>query len=131
MAEINTDIAQNIDIIARASDSFNLNVNITNSDESSFDLTGYKIYFEVKTAAQGTLLVGLTNDTDSPYSDSGSLYNTSAISLNTPTEGKITISETGSSMDITKGTYKYTLRLKSSSGSIKTWMYGKFKLNSD
>jgi len=131
MAEITTDIAQNIDIIARASDSFNLDINITNSDGTNFDLTSYKVYFEIKTISQGTLLLGMTNDTSAPYSNSGSLYNTSAISLNTPTEGKITIAESGANMDLTKGNYKYTLRLKASDDNIKTWMHGKLKMNSD
>jgi len=34
-------------------------------------------------------------------------------------------------MDFSKGSYKYSLKLESSSGQLKTWMLGKFKINSD
>lgn len=129
MATINTDIAQNIGIIARAGDSFNLQISITDSSSDTFDLTGYKVYFEIKSNTN-VLLKGLTNDVSSPYSDAGSLYNTSAITL-TATAGIITVSESATNMDFTKGNYKYIVKLKSSTGEIKTWMYGKLKINDD
>tara|TARA_R100000353_G_C6431231_1_gene175963 strand:+ start:168 stop:557 length:390 start_codon:yes stop_codon:yes gene_type:complete len=129
MATISTDIAQQVDITARAFNSFNLQLDITNTNGSILDLTGYKVYFEIR-SVNNTLLKGLTNDTSSPYSDNGSLYNTSAVSL-TETSGIITIAENASNMDFSKGTYKYSLKLESSSGQLKTWMLGKFKINSD
>jgi hypothetical protein len=128
MATISTDIAQNIDIIARSNDSFDMQVTITTSSGSAFDLTDYKIYMEIKGTSSSQIVKGFTNDTGTPYSDSGSLWNTSAISL-TPTSGIISITESATNMDFGKGTYKYTIKLKSSSGKTKTWVYGKLKLN--
>ena len=83
---------------------------------------------EIKGASSNQIVKGFTNDTGAPYSDSGSLWNTSAISL-TATSGIISITESAANMDFGKGTYKYTIKLKSSSGKIKTWVYGKLKLN--
>ena len=129
MASISTDIAQKVDITARAFNSFNLQLDITNTNGSILDLTGYKVYFEIR-SINNTLLRGLTNDNSSPYSDEGSLYNTSAVSL-TEASGIITIAENATNMDFSKGSYKYSLKLESSSGQLKTWMLGKFKINSD
>tara|TARA_B100000424_G_C22668698_1_gene367253 strand:+ start:153 stop:542 length:390 start_codon:yes stop_codon:yes gene_type:complete len=129
MASISTDIAQQVDITARAFNSFNLQLDITNTNGSILDLTGYKVYFEIR-SINNTLLRGLTNDNSSPYSDDGSLYNTSAVSL-TEASGIITIAENATNMDFSKGSYKYSLKLESSSGQLKTWMLGKFKINSD
>ena len=127
MATINTDIAQTTDIIARSNNSFNLKININNSSGGDFDLTGYKVYFEIKAAATSVLLRGLTNDTSSEYT-SNNLYSTTAVSI---ADGTITMAESADNMNITKGVYKYTLKLKSSEGQLKTWMLGKFKINDD
>ena len=43
MATINTDIAQKINIIARENNSATINLVITNSDGTAFNLTGYTI----------------------------------------------------------------------------------------
>jgi hypothetical protein len=127
MATINTDIAESIDIVARAKNSFNLKIDINTSAGSEFDLTGYKVYLDIKALATGSLLRGLTNDTADAYTGN-SAYNTTAITLS---GGTITIAESSTNMDLAPGTYKYTLRLKSSTDQLKTWMYGKFKINAD
>jgi len=129
MATINTDIATNIDIVVRAEDSFSIQLSILDTASQAFDLTGYKVYMEIFTTSSGDLIKGFTNDTGSPYSDSGSLYNTTAVTLPTPIDGKISIAESATNMDFTKGTYKYSIKLKKSDGSQKTWMYGKLKVN--
>ena len=41
-----------------------------------------------------------------------------------------TISITASDLTIHPGTYKHKLTI-SGSGEVKTWMYGKFKINND
>tara|TARA_R100000278_G_scaffold122915_1_gene110470 strand:+ start:63 stop:458 length:396 start_codon:yes stop_codon:yes gene_type:complete len=129
MATISTDIAQQIDIIIRSADSFNLQLQVKNSDNSNFDLTGYKIYFEIKSTVSNELMKGFTNNTSSPYNESGSLYNISSISLAEAENGVISIAETADNMDFIKGTYKYTIKLESSAGNLKTWAFGKFKVN--
>ena len=129
MATISTDIAKNVGIIARSGDSFSLQLSITDSNAEAFDLTGYKVYFEIKSNTN-VLLRGLTNDTSSPYSDSGSVYTTDAITL-IAESGIITVAASAASMDFTKGNYKYKVKLKSSATEIKTWMYGQLKINDD
>ena len=129
MATINTDIAQQIDITARAKNSFNLQLEVSNTNGSPLNLTGYNVYLEIKTIA-GNLLKGFTNNNSSPYNNDGTLYNVSSITL-TEASGIINISENATGMDLSKGTYKYTVKLESSADQIKTWMFGKFKINDD
>lgn len=129
MATINTDIAQQIDITARAKNSFNLELQVSNTNGAALDLTGYNVYLEIKSIA-GNLLKGFTNNNSSPYNNDGTLYNVNAVSL-TAASGIINISENAAGMDLSKGSYKYSVKLESGTNQIKTWMFGKFKINDD
>jgi len=129
MATINTDIAQQIDITARAKNSFNLELQVSNASGAALDLTDYNVYLEIKSIA-GNLLKGFTNNNSSPYNNAGTLYNVNAVSL-IATSGIINISENAIGMDLSKGSYKYSVKLESGPNQIKTWMFGKFKINDD
>jgi len=119
MATINTDIAQKIDIIARENNTATINLVITNSSGSAFDLSSYTITFTVY------------DETGTHITKSSSSGITATESGGTPdSSGKISISLSTDDLSILPKTYKHKLVLVSSS-ETKTWMYGKFKINND
>tara|TARA_R110000850_G_C9803090_1_gene450629 strand:+ start:72 stop:431 length:360 start_codon:yes stop_codon:yes gene_type:complete len=119
MATINTDIAQKIDIIVRENNSSTINLVITDSSGSPFNLEGYSI----------THIIYIDNVTHiSKSEDSGITETTTG---NAPgASGKITITFDTTDLSILPGSYKHKLTLSKES-DVKTWMYGKFKINND
>lgn len=124
MATINTDIAQKIDIIVREDNTATINLNITDSSGSAFDLTGYSVKFIVQNN-NGEVMFDLTNGTSdgitNPADGTGTLDST----------GKCVIKIETSETSLIPGTYKHKLVLINSGVSTQTWMYGKFKVNND
>lgn len=118
MATINTDIAQKIDIIARENNSATINLVISDSSGSAFNLTGYTI----------THIVYSDNITHISKSTSSGITATGGGSLDST--GKITITFSPTDLSILPGSYKHKLTLVKDS-ETKTWMYGKFKINND
>ena len=118
MATINTDIAQKINIIARENNSATINLVITNSDGTAFNLTGYTI-------------THIVYDTNITYiAKTGSNGITALGGGDFDTTGKIVISFSPSDFNIIPSTYKHKLTLSKGSYT-QTWMYGNFKLNED
>jgi len=117
MAIINTDIAQKIDIVVRENNSSTINLTLTNSDNSVFDLTGYSLKFDIDK----------NNESLFTHTSTGS---GTTINFSTPTNGKVVIFFTKDEMSINPGTYNYKLVLTKGT-SVKTWMYGKFKINAN
>ena len=119
MATINTDIAQKIDIIVRENNSSTINLVITDSSGSPFDLDGYSI----------THIVYSDNVTHITKSEASGI--TETTTGDSPgTSGKITIVFEVVDLNILPGSYKHKLTLSKGS-DVKTWMYGKFKINND
>ena len=141
MATINTDISEKIDITIKAEDSLSLVLNITDSSGSAFDLSEYYVFFNIYGASSDDTLIAASNitarDTELSASTTASDYFNiiSGYTLSKPAavtvtdaSGKIELSLTSSETSLTPMSYKYKVRLKKGS-TIKTWMYGKFKVN--
>lgn len=120
MATINTDIAQKIDIVTRENNSATINLVITDSSGSAFDLTGYTI----------THIVEKDNITEITKTNGSGITSTNSGSSTLDNTGKITIKFSPSDLSILPGTYNHKLTLIKGE-EIKTWMYGKFKVNND
>lgn len=121
---INLDTAQRLDITCRKGDSFNLELTFTDDSGTAIDLSDYSFKMDVRESdtASGTIL----NDTNFTYTVSGDDSNT------------LTVAAPGSTMEgVDGGMYVYDLQSDSdgdddsSTGTIKTWLYGIFKVNED
>ena len=115
MATINTDIAQKIDLVIRENNSASINLSIKNSDGLAFNLTGYTVKLDVY------------NGNESLFTHSSTGGGTT-ITFATPTVGAIVIFLTATEASLLPGTFKYRITLTKGT-SVKTWMYGKFKVN--
>jgi len=118
METINTDIAQKIDIVTRENNSATINLVITDSTGAAFNLTGYTIVHTV------------FDDHETYLTKSGSGGITATGGGSFDTTGKITIKYTPTNLSILPGTYQHKLVL-TVGDDVKTWMYGKFKINKD
>lgn len=121
---INLDTAQRLDITCRKGDSFNLELTFTDDSGTAIDLSAYSFKMDVRESdtASGTIL----NDTNFTYTVSGDSSNT------------LTVAAPGSTMEaVDGGMYVYDIQSdsdgddNSSTGTIKTWLYGIFKVNED
>jgi len=119
MATINTDIAQKIDIIARENNSSTINLVITDSSGSPFNLTSYTVDFKI-----------FSDNTDHIVKTNGSGITTFSGSSSLDATGRITIKLSPTDLSILPGSYSHKLVL-TKGDDVKTWMYGKFKLNND
>lgn len=115
MATINTDIAQKIDLVIRENNSASINLSIKDSSSNAFDLTGYTVKLNIYNG----------NETLFEHTSTGS---GSTISFSTPANGLISMFLTSAQTSMLPGSYKYRLILEKGT-SVKTWMYGKFKVN--
>ena len=118
MATINTDIAQKIDIVTRENNSATINLVITDSSGAAFDLTGYTIVHTV------------FDDHETHLTKSGSSGITATGGGSFDNTGKITIKYSPSDLSLLPGNYEHKLVLTTGT-DVKTWMYGKFKINKD
>lgn len=113
--QINLDTATRVDITCRKGDTFKLEFTFTDSDGDAIDISSYSWKMDVKETdtSSGDIL----GDTDFSY--------TGTIS------GKLTVTATAATMaGITSGLYVYDLQ-STNSGTVKTWVYGLFKINED
>lgn len=132
---IYTDIAKNVDIVSRKSDSFVLKLTITDSANAAFNLTNYNAKFYIKDSSN-TIVAGAqtsTSSNDKIQDDDSPIH---GISVDGSTgaldaTGILYVTIQSGLMGIDKGTYKYDLELTSSSSIVTTWMYGKIKIVED
>jgi hypothetical protein len=113
--QINLDTATRVDITCRKGDTFKLEFTFTDSDGDAIDISSYSWKMDVKETdtSSGDIL----GDTDFSYTGTSS--------------GKLTVTATASTMaGITSGLYVYDLQ-STNSGTVKTWVYGLFKINED
>jgi hypothetical protein len=143
MATINTDIAQKIDIVARQFDSFTIKLDMTKQDGTVYDLSNTYVALNIyNVETEGSVLFMSNKNLGSPtigsYFDTNNItlydkftidsythLSLDSITINS-TIGVITLFQ--NQLSIAPGTYKYKLILQTTT-SIKTWMYGKFKVN--
>ena len=112
---INLDTSTRVDITCRKGDTFKLEFTFTDDDGDAIDLTTYTWKMDVK-------------ETDTSSSDA---IGDSSFTYSGNDEGKLTITATASTMaGVSGGLYVYDLQ-STNSGTVKTWVYGIFKVNED
>jgi|3_EtaG_2_1085321.scaffolds.fasta_scaffold161017_3 hypothetical protein len=122
--KVNTDTSTKLDIEAKQDDTFNLVMNVKDSDGGLFDFSGYVATMEIKTPDSRTAL-GLTSMASAE--DLNEAFIPSTITLS---EGKIILLVSSSDMSISKSSYKYYLKL-SNYNSSNTWFVGRFRITSN
>jgi hypothetical protein len=114
-AQINLDTAQRVDITCRKGDTFSLELTFKDPDGAELDLTGYTWKIDVRETDTSTSVI--LEDDQFTYSGSA--------------EGLLRISASATTMEeVDGGIYVYDLQ-SNNSGSVKTWLYGIFKVNED
>lgn len=113
--QINLDTATRVDITCRKGDTFKLEFTFTDSDGDAIDISSYSWKMDVK-------------ETDT---SSGDILGDADFSYTGISSGKLTVTATAATMaGITSGLYVYDLQ-STNSGTVKTWVYGLFKINED
>lgn len=114
-AQINLDTAQRVDITCRKGDSFRLELTFKSDTGAVLNLTGYTWKLDVR-------------ETDT---SSSTILEDDAFSYSGTTQGVLTITAPAATMaGVNGGLYVYDLQ-STNSGSVKTWLYGIFKVNED
>jgi hypothetical protein len=113
--QINLDTAQRVDITCRKGDTFTLELTFNDTDGTPLGLTGYEWKLDIRET--DTSSAAIIEDDQFQYSGTDA--------------GVLTISATASTMEtIDGGLYVYDLQ-STNAGSVKTWLYGIFKVNED
>lgn len=112
---INLDNAQRVDITCRKGDTFKIELTFTDDDGDALDLSSYSWKMDVKETA----------------TSSGDIIGDSDFDYTGDVNGKLTITATAAVMAAaTSGLFVYDLQ-SDNGGTIKTWIYGVFKINED
>ena len=128
-SKLSADIAQKIDITARKNDSFYLQITLTNTDGTIYDIVSvggndYVAYMEVYNA-NDEMVLGF----NSLSSSWGSGYVASQIITVVGSTAVLTIDSPATNMTLRVGSYKYKLYVtESTDAQTNTVMYGKFKV---
>jgi len=113
--QINLDNASRVDITCRRGDTFTLEFTFSDDAGAAIDLTSYTWKMDVK-------------ETDT---SSGDIIADNSFTYSGTAQGVLTITATATVMAAVEGgLYVYDLQ-SNSSGSVKTWVYGLFKINED
>jgi len=113
--QINLDNASRVDITCRRGDTFTLEFTFSDDAGAAIDLTSYTWKMDVK-------------ETDT---SSGDIIADNSFTYSGTALGVLTITATAAVMAAVEGgLYVYDLQ-SNSSGSVKTWVYGLFKINED
>ena len=127
--KLSADIAQKVDITARKNDSFYLEITLSNSDGTVYDIVSisgddYVAYMEVYNA-NDEMVLGF----NSLSSNWGTGYVASQIITVVGSTAVLTINSPATNMTLRVGSYKYKLYVTESTDSqTNTVMYGKFKV---
>jgi ligand-binding sensor domain-containing protein len=112
---INLDTATRVDITCRKGDTFKLEFTFTDDNGDAIDLTSYAWKMDVKET--DTSSADIIADSDFTYTGTD--------------QGKLTVDATAATMAaVAGGLYVYDLQ-STSAGTVKTWVYGLFKINED
>jgi hypothetical protein len=113
--QINLDNASRVDVTCRRGDTFKLEFTFTDDNGDAIDLTSYSWKMDVKET--DTSSADIIGDADFTYTG-----------LST---GKLTIEATSTVMAGAEGgLYVYDLQ-STNNATVKTWLYGLFKINED
>jgi len=128
-SKLSADIAQKIDITARKNDSFYLQITLTNTDGTIYNIvsvggSNYVAYMEVYNA-NDEMILGF----NSLASNFGAGYVQAQIITVVGSTAVLTIDSPSTHMGVRAGSYKYKLYVKESTDNqTNTVMYGKFKI---
>lgn len=113
--QINLDTSTRVDITCRRGDTFKLEFTFTDDNGDAIDLTSYTWKMDVK-------------ETDTSSSD---IIADSSFTYSGNTDGELTVTATAATMAaVSGGLYVYDLQ-STNGGTVKTWVYGIFKINED
>lgn len=113
--QINLDNSSRVDVTCRKGDSFELKFTFTDDAGDAIDISGYTWKMDVK-------------ETDTSSSD---IIADSSFSYSGTSLGVLTITATAAVMAaVSGGLYVYDLQ-STNSGTVKTWVFGIFKINED
>lgn len=113
--QINLDNSTRVDITCRKGDTFNLELTFKDGAGSVIDLTNYTWKMDVK-------------ETDT---STGDIIPDNNFTYTGNADGELTISASAATMAaISGGLYVYDLQ-STNGGTVKTWVYGIFKINED
>ena len=128
-SKLSADIAQKIDITARKNDSFYLEITLTNTDGTIYDIVSeagldYVAYMEVYNV-NDEMVLGF----NSLSSNWGTGYAAAQIITVVGSTAVITIDSPAVYMTLRAGSYKYKLYVtEETDRQTNTVMYGKFKI---
>jgi len=112
---INLDNSTRVDITCRKGDTFRIEFTFSDDAGDPIDLTGYSWKMDVK-------------ETDT---SSGDIIADSDFSYSGNTDGELEITASATTMSsVSGGLYVYDLQ-SNNGGTVKTWIYGIFKINED
>ena len=114
MASINLVIKQDLDITCMRNDTFELDMDWTDSSSNPVDLTDYT--FKAQVRKKSTSSAVLTFE-DSDFTKDAS--------------GNLLMQKSASSMNIASGVYEYDLQATNTDGTVTTWMGGLFVIQED
>ena len=125
--KVSTDIASVVDVTARRNDSFYLKAELTNPDETIYNIIGsdsatFSASFEIYDSSD-VLVLGFLSGSDS---------NSSTVNNSITVDGakaELVIDVLATNMTIRSGTYKYKFYIQhETDGITNTIMVGKFKV---
>lgn len=114
-AQINLDTAQRVDITCRKGDSFRLELTFKDDANAALDLTGYAWKLDVRETDTSSSAI---------IDDDAFTYSGTNLGVLTITAPPVTMAA------ISGGLYVYDLQ-STNTGTVKTWLYGIFKVNED
>lgn len=116
MAVVNLDTAARLDIICRKGDSFSLTVEFdTEIPDQQAPSSFWKLDVQ-ETDTSETQIIQLDGN---------------SFSRDSENTKKLTITATGSEMNVASGLYVYDLQHETTAGARKTYLYGTFRINED
>ena len=125
ISTVNLDTAARLDIVCRKGDTFNLSLDFGKAMTDPDVATGTNNVFVLQVRETDTA-------TGSPILSMGSDADEVNIVDGQKTDSKMNITKAHSSMEnVTAGLYVYDLQETTINGTVKTLLYGTFKVNED
>lgn len=116
MAKVNLIIAEVLDITCMRNDTFKLDMDWEDADDTAIDLTAYTFKMQVRKKSDSTSALLTFSDSEFTTKDSS---------------GNLTLVKAASLMTIKAGNYRYDLQATHTDGTVSTWLNGLFIVKDD